>query len=436
MRVDRVLGQVCAQTRPPWARHKSARHFTNAHNGHSSRRPITRYGRAIWRLIACRKSTQLVANCRITNARTAWKSVRQLRRQHRHVRTYEDSLTIWRRRTLRAARAFGDPQRCRGDPPSRTPSNNPSCREQKRRVVMWPRGGIQPRAPGYRDSRSERKRLATATTTLRCAGGATELQAYPFDDFVRRRRNNCGPEDFAVIPITQAQGACLRHQYSSRLYCNALLEIELFVAQAGADYVSADDSQTEFAKLTADERTRIADYVRSSVALWESRIVPQTISNSRCGTVTGYLVDPDGMKDHPTYSGSHWTSTNPNVATAWDLSHARRFVRFLDTMYRNVSLSQPTIPQAQIRAGLANMLACKVWAADNSLRFANFIDGSNPGITLSGTYYAPWSMSHSYMGGGFAAWARDNAMLSSVNTSTSRVRLRVLEGRGHCRFQR
>lgn len=71
MRVDRVLGQVCAQTRPPWARHKSARHFTNAHNGHSSRRPITRYGRAIWRLIACRKSTQLVANCRITNARTA-----------------------------------------------------------------------------------------------------------------------------------------------------------------------------------------------------------------------------------------------------------------------------------------------------------------------------------------------------------------------------
>jgi hypothetical protein len=247
--------------------------------------------------------------------------------------------------------------------------------------------------------------------------GATELQAYTFDDFVRRRRNNCGPEDFATIPIIQAGGACLRYQYSSPLYCNALLEIELFVAQAGADFVSADDSQTEFAKLTADERTRIANYVRSAMALWESRVVPQTVSTSHCGTTTGYLIDPDGMRDHPTYSGSHWTNASPDIPTAWDLSHGRRFVRFLDTMYRNVNLSQPTLAQAQIRQGLANMIACKVWAADDSLLFTSFIDGSNPGITLSGTYYAPWSMSHSYMGGGFAAWASANSLLSSVNAS-------------------
>jgi hypothetical protein len=251
--------------------------------------------------------------------------------------------------------------------------------------------------------------------------GTTWLQAYPFEDFVRRRRNNCGPEDYSGgMAIAVAKQNCLRHQFASPRYCNAMLEIELFVAQAGADFVSADDSQAEFPKLTTDERTRIANYVSASMALWESRLVQTTFSNARCGTVSGYLVDPAGMQDHPTYSG--WGTT----PTAWDLSHGRRFVRFLDTMERNIALSNPTISLTETRARLANMVACKIWAADNSMRFSNFIDGSNPGITLSGTYYAPWSMSHSYMGGGFAGWSRSNSLLGSVNGAI----LQALNGEG------
>jgi hypothetical protein len=249
--------------------------------------------------------------------------------------------------------------------------------------------------------------------------GATERLAYSFSEFVVRRKRKCGPEDYSN-PEAGAIAAplqCLRHQFSSPLYCNAMQEIELFVAQAGADFVSADDSQNEFTKLTSTERTQIATYVRDAMALWESRLVATSINTTRCGAVPGYLVDPDGMKDHPTYGGAHWTGTSPDVPTAWDISHGRRFVRFLDTMYRNSSLSQPTIAESQIRAGLANMVACKIWASDNSLRFTSFMDGSNPGITLSSTFYPPWSMSESYMGGGFASWARSNSLLTGVNTA-------------------
>ena len=102
--------------------------------------------------------------------------------------------------------------------------------------------------------------------------------------------------------------------------------------------------------------------------------------------------------------------------TAWDISHARRLVRFLETMYDYPEITDPSLDGDVVRRGFANQLVYNVFNGDwEEPKFVNFFNGINVSYTRPHISYPPFALSHNYLNSGFGFWWRYNPDVKRLN---------------------
>ncbi|HAZ09050.1 MAG TPA: hypothetical protein DCZ01_11160 [Elusimicrobia bacterium] len=112
--------------------------------------------------------------------------------------------------------------------------------------------------------------------------------------------------------------------------------------------------------------------------------------------------------------------TLPADGIGWDISHARRFVHALGTLYDNRAVTWETFPDDAAMTGVANQVLYKIFNGDFKYPlFSNFMDGSNGWYRVNysqriGFAHAPYDLSNSIATGGWGLWSRFNPDLGRL----------------------
>ncbi|MBI4356698.1 MAG: hypothetical protein HY559_02290 [Gammaproteobacteria bacterium] len=198
-------------------------------------------------------------------------------------------------------------------------------------------------------------------------------------------------------------------------WCNAMLEIELWVAAAVTEFLSANKRGMNL-ELTPQETNTLTTYAQTTLKLFESRLSEGISTSPLCGGRCSYLIlDRYGMRGHP---------DQPDAASTWDISHGRRLVQFLETMYapENTNITQPTKNGKWVKTQFANAIIYQIFNGSwDHPRFANFMDGVN----VHYRSYEPFALSDQYADIGYAFWQRYNRDITELNSSF----LSILEGK-------
>ncbi len=224
------------------------------------------------------------------------------------------------------------------------------------------------------------------------AGAISKLKAYELDDYVEKKKNNQ-----------------LKLDSDGPVYCNAITEIEMWAGAAAAELIAAAQIAPALVPLTTGQQTDFSAFAANTLALFESRLSTATSASPLCGGACTYMnFDLGSWEGHPEYPAATWGST----PTAWDFSHARRLVRFMETMYGLPQISQPSQVGDQVITRFSNALVYQMFnGAWSDPGFANFISGTN----LPYRTYDPFELSFAYLGGGFGFWARYNMDVKKLN---------------------
>jgi hypothetical protein len=199
-------------------------------------------------------------------------------------------------------------------------------------------------------------------------------------------------------------------------YCNAVTEVELWVGAAATELVDADTASHYWIGLGPSLKAQLTSYAATTLDLFESRVSTTEVPSSKCttGSCTAALFDTGAWHGHPDYPASLW----PNGGEAWDFGHARRFVQFLDTMYRHPNITAPAYTESRIKTLFANAVTYLTW--NGSLvdpQFTNFMNGVNvPYLSVGG-----YQKSAQYFRNGYALWAPYNTKLDTLNKAIKNI---------------
>jgi hypothetical protein len=199
-------------------------------------------------------------------------------------------------------------------------------------------------------------------------------------------------------------------------YCNAVQEPEIWVAVAATELIDADTKAPSEIGLRAELKIQLTSYIRKATRLLESRI--SLIPACRDGTCKGAVFDVGAWHGHAGYPAELW----PKGGETWDFSHMRRFVQWIDTLYRHPDITQPSKSFVEMIESFSNELAHRVFNGSYANpAFANFWDGSNIPYPTPGKTYGPSELSSSYFRAGYGFWGAYQPEISKINDALARI---------------
>lgn len=221
----------------------------------------------------------------------------------------------------------------------------------------------------------------------------------------------------------------------STSYCNSVGDTDMWII-AGVAKLAA----------TFPEITHCyTDYIDLGVSLLKSRMTTSSLTNLNGTTVQGNNFDIGVWDDHPDYAYAGYTCqaypTTPvhKVGTAWDISHARRFVNVFQALYDNKAALGLTWPSLSAMQRLANQFVYGTFNRNfETPLFTNFMNGDNGWYRVGyagqpNFGYGPYDLSDAAITGGYAWWGKYNAdirtlyaKLETMINSTDQVMIQFL----------
>jgi hypothetical protein len=217
---------------------------------------------------------------------------------------------------------------------------------------------------------------------------ADPLLEYTFPDYVHRKLQRT---------LGFAAGA--------PVFCNALMEPEMWVATAALELLEADAFTHGAIGLTTTLTQELLAYAQLTTKLFEDRVSFQTACDD--GRCVGALVDVGFWLDHPGFPGG-----------VWDFSHSSRYAQWIDTIYSKKQFSAGKFDQIGITQAFANQLIYKIFNGDfKQPAFANYWNGSNVTFSQPNVSWGPWELSFSYYRAGYGFWGRYQGDVDRLNRS-------------------
>ena len=150
--------------------------------------------------------------------------------------------------------------------------------------------------------------------------------------------------------------------------------------------------------------------------------------------VEGVVFDPGAWNDYPghkyrEYKSAVFPTQEPPASpttTAWDISHARRYVDVFTALVRDAKILHLEFPSQIVLRKLANQFTYSVFNGNFELPlFSNFWDGVDGWYRVNyakrlGYGYAPGDLSIAALGGGYA-------FLASGNEDMKQLYIRLFE---------
>lgn len=236
---------------------------------------------------------------------------------------------------------------------------------------------------------------------------------------------------------TDAVGATVKAKY-----CNAVLDVDLFIASGSAEILGANQANQTLVPLADATRTTLSKEVSAATDLFKLRHSTQTIQH-KGNDYTVAVFDQGSFDDYfdmlyagfsetsasckacrskcesqcPEFPG--WKDPNNKIArvapvpvknTGWDLSHARRLPIAWDSLYRHRAVTSTTFPSKEDIAAYARQLAFRVWnGSESNPEFANYFDGTNGWYRVNylnrpAFGYAPGMMTYHVGTCGYSFW--------------------------------
>ena len=236
-------------------------------------------------------------------------------------------------------------------------------------------------------------------TWKECGYETDYIREYTFPDYVNRKYERS-----------------LGYLAGAPHYCNALNDIELWTGAVTMELAAAEEKSHYWMGLSPQLKAQFEKHARDTTKLFESRISIVEAKSPLCSGISCQTaqLDVGGWHGHPEYPAELW----PNGGEVWDFSHARRIVRFVDTMYSYPEVTNPTYSEAEIKRLFANAIAYLVWNGSyTDPSFANYLNGSN----VQYRSYGPSELSASFFRAGYAFWAPYNVHLSQLVDSIALI---------------
>ena len=216
----------------------------------------------------------------------------------------------------------------------------------------------------------------------------------------------------------------------SRPCCNAVADTDMWIITGVSNLLTANKKDPGLVQLSAGEKKEYRDYLQTGLDLLQSRITFTELKNFSGKKVKGAVFDAGYWDDSPSYKYSTYTGTKypekssckpqPPEDTAWDISHARRFVDVFGSLHRNRLFLQMNFPDQTVLNCLSNQFVYKIFNGDYERPlFSNFWNGINGWYRVSynkrdGFGYGPWDLSIAALTGGYGFWARYNQDIGNL----------------------
>lgn len=217
--------------------------------------------------------------------------------------------------------------------------------------------------------------------------------------------------------------------YSSLSYCNLYTDNDMWILAGVVEILAANKKDPSLVSINSTTRQKLLNYTSLAVSVVKSRLTLSTLSSLNGTTANGLNLDLGAWDEHPGYSYSGYlgrtfpTSANKKAAdnVGWDISHARRFVHLLTTLYENRAAVNQSFPNTAAMTRFTNQLVYKSFNKNfQRPLFSNYMDGTNGWYRVDysgavGFGYPPYGMSNSYMSGGYSLWSRFNPDMGNVS---------------------
>lgn len=248
-------------------------------------------------------------------------------------------------------------------------------------------------------------------------------------------------------------------------YCDAVTDVDLWIIGGLVEMLDAQFARpNEIIVFNTQELQKFELYLTNALALIEGSLSRSgSFSDFDDNKVYGLVFNAGKWITHPAYDHSGYTGCDiddpfcscvwqQNTAGAWqlceqnipdapagiseDISHARRLVPVLLTLFNNKRITHSNFPSRELMERFANQYAYRVLdiqvsniddpISDWRPRFTNFLDGSNGWYRVNysgsdGFGYGPYDLSAGAITGGYGFLARFNNDVSRINQALDNV---------------
>ncbi|NOT84683.1 MAG: hypothetical protein HOP02_07900 [Methylococcaceae bacterium] len=240
---------------------------------------------------------------------------------------------------------------------------------------------------------------------------------------------------------------------SSPSYCNAVTDTDMWIIAGVTKLMAAAIKNPKTVTIPADKNTSYLSYIKLGAHLLASRISFSKLTDFSGNIVQGANFDLGAWDDHEDYKyAGYELAAYPKFNdkdlkkyskknTAWDISHARRFVNVFQTLYENKDLLGLSFPSQAIMQGLANQFIYGTFNRNFEMPlFTNFMDGSNGWFRVGylervGFGYAPNDQSIAALTGGYGFLSEYNSDIGElfcklevmINSTSANIRKHVID---------
>ena len=219
---------------------------------------------------------------------------------------------------------------------------------------------------------------------------------------------------------------------SSPKYCNAVTDSDLWIYAGVANLVAACEADPSIGPEDQTELDAYRLYLDTASVLLASRAQYRPCQDFDGNSTECAGFDEGMWDDHPGHAYTGYTGDafpDPNQqaraeGVGWDVSHARRLVEVMETLYELAPDLGLDFPNDRFMTGLARNLAHIIFLGDERLPlFTNFCDGTNGWYRVNysgrtGFGYAPSDLSIALLTGGYALWIEYYLPLKRVYEAT------------------
>lgn len=232
----------------------------------------------------------------------------------------------------------------------------------------------------------------------------------------------------------------------TEVYYNAVLDREMWLIAAAAEWIAANGSDPSAVYLSSDQRNKLIDYIRLGSNLLESRLSVTKGIDFNGQPIEGFGFDLGRWIDHPEFSYAFNTDQTIPVKSApalgkkigWDLSHADRFPWIFTSLHHCREYTGASFPDESVLQKLANQFVYITFNGNlEKPLFSNFMDGTNGWYRVnyegnSQFGYGPSKLSEAVLNGARAMWSPYNADIVKVMDALwSLLNTEIKERRAH-----
>lgn len=215
-------------------------------------------------------------------------------------------------------------------------------------------------------------------------------------------------------------------------HCGAVRDQDLWIIAATEELYDANIHDATRVALSEAFKTIIRNYLTVALDVVDfTRWINQGSRVAWDGrTINVFVLDPGRWKDHPDWQYAGYEGATPPTTPAivsnvgWDISHSRRLVHALDTMYENKSIVGQSFPSVSFMTAMAYQVTYVSYDGGSDLRGRNYWGGANGWYRVgyggsSGT--PPYGLGKSILTGGYAMWAQYHPGTASDTYFTNAV---------------